>query len=259
MKKIVFLLSCLFVFLLAGCSGSDDQADTPNTSVDRTANLQPVGSSARDFLTQENFNSLVIDIVFVTGFRPSQTSINNLINFIDERTFKPGGIEVQFTEIPDTGDDEFTIQEIAAIEEEHRSLYNDGNQLAMFMFFADAPSENSSGNSVVLGAAFRNTSIVIYQSSILQLSNNNLGVTIPTIETGVLNHEMAHLFGLVDLGTPLQSDHLDAENGNHCNVPNCLMEAQIDFATGAMTMMTGDEVPVLDALCIADLQANGGK
>lgn len=261
MKKISLLITVVLSIIVAGCSGNDDSEPTPPPNQgDITANLQPVGSSARDFLTADNFNSLIIDIVHVEGFRPIDATVNNLISFIEERTFKPGGIEVQFTSIPRTGEDEFTIQEVAAIETERRTLYNEGDQLALFIFFADADSENTDGNSFTLGAAYRNTSIVIYQNTILTLAtNNNLGITRETIATGVLNHEMCHVFGLVDLGTPLLSDHLDEGNGNHCNVDNCLMEFQIDFAETAMDMMAGNVIPQLDPLCIQDLQGNGGR
>ncbi|NAS32418.1 membrane metalloprotease [Flavobacteriaceae bacterium R38] len=261
MKKILFVVG-LFSLILASCSSDDTTDETPSPvtpPANITANLQPVGTSARDFLTAENFNSIAIDIVHVEGFRPTNESINNLVSFIEERTFKPDGIRVQFTSIPSNGDNEFSIQEIAEIESERRTLYNDGDELTLFIFFADADSENSEGNSVVVGAAYRNTSMVIYESTLLRvLSNSNSGLTRTTVESGVLNHEMSHLFGLVDLGTPLQSDHLDTENGNHCNVPSCLMEFQIDFGAG-MAMMAGNVIPQLDPQCIADLQANGGR
>jgi len=262
MKKILIVIG-LFSLILSSCSSDDSDNNTSNPATptaEMIANLQPVGTSARDFLTADNFNSLVIDIVFVTGFRPSQLAVDNLVSFLEERTFKPGGIRVQLTSIPSNGDDEFSIQEIADIETERRTLYNNGDELAMFVFFADADSENSSGNSVVVGAAYRNTSMVIYENTIFNLLNNpaNAGLSRATVESGILHHEMSHLFGLVDLGTPLQSDHLDIANGNHCNVPNCLMQFQVDFGSG-MGMMAGNIIPQLDSQCIADLQANGGR
>lgn len=258
MKKIFIYTLIFALFILTACSGGDDNNGTGTNNPNAVANLQPLGSSARDFLSAENFNSLAIDIVFVQGFRPTDEAVINLVDFIEDRTFKPNGIRVQFTEIPSTGNDDFSIQEIADIENERRTLFNNGSELALYVFFADANSENSSDNSVVVGAAYRNTSMVIYQSTVLQLANNNQGITQTTIESAVLNHEMSHLFGLVDLGTPLQSDHLDEANGNHCNVPNCLMQFQIDFGIG-MEMMVGNVIPQLDPLCIQDLRANGGR
>ncbi len=257
MRKIFIYALVLVSLTLTACSGGND-SNEGNNNPNTVANLQPLGSSARDFLSAENFNSLAIDIVFVEGFRPTDEAITNLVSFIEGRTFKPGGIRVQFTQVPSTEDDSFSIQEIADIESERRTLFNNGSELALYVFFADADSESSSENSVVIGAAYRNTSMVIYQNTVLQLANNGQGITQTTIESAVLNHEMSHLFGLVDLGTPLQSDHLDEANGNHCNVPNCLMQFQIDFGLG-MQMMVGNVIPQLDPLCIQDLRANGGR
>ena len=259
MKKNLMKYITVFLFVVfIGCS--EDDNTNPNTPPNQniTANLQVTGSSARDFLTSESFNRLVIDLVYVQGFRPTNTAVDNFIAFIEERTFKPNGISVQFTEIPSPGEASLSVQEIADIETEHRTLYNNGDELALFVFFADAPSDNSSGNSVVIGVAYRNTSLAIYEGTIRDLANNSSGIQTATIESAVLNHEIAHLFGLVDLGTPLQSDHLDEENGNHCNVPSCLMEFRLDFGSG-MQMMAGNVIPQLDPLCIQDLQANGGK
>ncbi|WP_340074715.1 membrane metalloprotease [Leptobacterium sp. I13] len=256
MKKL-HVLAVLFLFLfIISCSSDNDPKDvTP--PVDRSANLQPVGSSARDLLTQNDFTSLVLEIVYVSGFRPTDQAIANLVSFINDRTFKPGGVTVEYTEVSSPNDDEFSIQEIADLETDFRVNYNEGNEIAVYIFFADAPSENTNGPSVVLGSAYRNTSIVIYESTIFEASNNNAGITSTTIESAALMHEFAHILGLVDLGTPLTSDHLDTENGNHCNVDGCLMEAQIQF--GSLDMMSNNTIPQLEALCIQDLQANGGK
>jgi hypothetical protein len=74
----------------------------------------------------------------------------------------------------------------------------------------------------------------------------------------VYNHEFGHLMGLVNLGTPLQSAHEDANSDNHCNVDGCLMFFEINGGN-VLDMMNMTAIPELDPQCIADLQANGGK
>lgn len=252
MKKILYPCILLLLWVFVGCS---DSSDDDNSNF--TANRQQVGSSARDLLTQENFDRLILDIVYVEGFRPSDTTIDNLVSFINNRTHKPGGIEIEYTVVGSTGLEEFDIQEIANIEVRERTFYNDGTTMAIYIYFADAPSENSTGNSLVLGSAYFNTSIVIYEESVRELADRRAGLSYNTVSTAVIEHEFAHLLGLVDLGTPLQSDHLDAENGNHCNVDGCLMNANIEFITP--DALGDDEVPELDPACLEDLRANGGK
>ena len=55
-------------------------------------------------------------------------------------------------------------------------------------------------------------------------NSGSIGQTSRTkLQTTVFEHELGHLLGLVDLGSPMQTNHKDAANGNHCNNTNCLM------------------------------------
>ncbi len=252
-------LSVFIVFLLISCSSNDDTSDSGVGAVDTSANLLPVGDSANQLLSSNEFRSLSIEIIFVAGFRPQQTSVNNLTEFINNRAFKPDGVDVFFSEIPSPGESSFSIQEIANLESQQRTVYNEGEDIAVSILFVDAPSEGSTSQIATLGAAYRNTSLVIYESSLRDLARqNSQGISLEAIETAVLQHEFGHIFGLVDLGSPPQSDHEDEDNTNHCNVENCLMQAQLEFSTGMMGMLELG-IPELDAQCIADLQANGGR
>ena len=69
---------------------------------------------------------------------------------------------------------------------------------------------------------------------------------------------MGHILGLVDIGSPMQTNHKDAAHGNHCNNTNCLMYYASETTDVLGFLITGN-VPVLDANCRADLTANGGK
>ncbi|MGI8601296.1 MAG: hypothetical protein ACR2KB_18720 [Chitinophagaceae bacterium] len=70
----------------------------------------------------------------------------------------------------------------------------------------------------------------------------------------LFQQEFGHLLGLVDQGTPMQQPHKDHENGSHCDNPSCLMYYAVEYPSGPANIS-----PVLDAHCIADLKANGGK
>ena len=78
------------------------------------------------------------------------------------------------------------------------------------------------------------------------------------METTVILHEFGHILGLTNFGAPQQSPHEDSANPKHCDVETCLMYYA---ATSGPSLMnnSGGTVPQLDAQCIADLQANGGK
>jgi hypothetical protein len=69
------------------------------------------------------------------------------------------------------------------------------------------------------------------------------------------------LFGLVNIdgsGTDMQTEHQDEQNGHHCDNENCLMYYAME-RSDLISQFFDESVAELDANCIADLQANGGK
>lgn len=238
------------------CSSDDSQNDPLNNT---QSNKLSVGASANDLLSDTTFSSLVVEVVYVEGFEPSQTAISNFVSFLENRTFKPNGITVQKRAISSPGLTPYTNQEIVAIEDSNRLLYNNDNQIAVWAFFADGSSANNADSGVVLGTAYRNTSFVIYQETIQQLTSGTITNTTPILESTVITHEFGHILGLTNLGTPLQTNHEDLEHPKHCNIESCLMYWKAESGNGVMSMISGGSIPQLDAQCIADLQANGGK
>lgn len=260
MKKIIFIL--LIVFQVSSCSkdANNNSDDDGNNNVPNIgANQMPTGTSANDLLSDANFTSIIVELVFVEGNAPSQTSINNFVDFLEERTFKPDGITVETRSIASPGNSPYTNQEIIEIEDANRTQYNSGNQIAVWAFFADGESSANSNSSIVLGTAYRNTSFVIYEETIQDLSNSPLEPNRDVLETTVINHEFGHILGLTNLGTDLQSDHEDSAHPKHCNVEGCLMYWSAETGSGIDNLVGLSSAPELDSQCIADLQANGGQ
>jgi hypothetical protein len=249
-----------------GCSDDSDPAGGGPGTVDRSANLLSAGASGGDILTNENFDRILIEIAHVEGFRPTSEALENLRTFLTERTFKES-IDFSFRSLPSPGEESLTLAEIAELETDNRTAYNDGNTLAIYIYFADAPSDNDEPNEglVTLGAVYRNTSMIIHETTLRDLASKSVLITLADVETTALTHEFGHLFGLVDLGTPEVNPHEDDASSNHCNVPDCLMQAQLEFGTGIMGMLENitanglNGLPALDAECIRDLQAIGGR
>lgn len=251
--------------LLLGCSKSSD-SDGNNPAVDKSANLLATGASANDILSNASYTNLLVEVSYVQNFRPSQEAMDNFLSFLLERTFKQN-IEMVYTQLPSPGEETLTLQEVANLESENRTAYNEGNTLAIYIYFADAPSDDDdeSSGSVTLGAVYRNTSMVIYEGTVRRLAaRSGALITIPDVETATLEHEFGHLFGLVDLGSPEVNPHEDSNAVNHCNVDGCLMRAELQFGSGLMKALKsrvgkGAPVPGLDPECLLDLQANGGR
>ncbi len=250
------LLFFVFLLIFIGCS-KDEVNDS--TVIDKSANLKTLGSSGNDLVSDEKFTSLKIEIVYVTGFQPTQTTLNNLKIFLENRTFKPDGISITTRAVPSSNKAPFSINEIVQIEADERTAYNAGDEIAVFIYFADGSNENDTNSRTVLGTSFRNTSMVIYGQPIQILANHTNNLERSTVESTVLNHEFGHLFGLVNMGTPMQTNHEDGESNGHCSVTNCLMAASFRFGGSMMNAIDNNTIPVLDDLCVADLQAKGGR
>ncbi|NAY92991.1 hypothetical protein GTQ34_13790 [Muricauda sp. JGD-17] len=267
MKKRKLFLPLMVMVFLFGCS-SDNETNSggTNVTIDKSANLLATGASANDLLSNNNFDQLLIEIAYVTGFRPTDEALENFENFLMQRTFKQN-IQFSFNELPSPNEETLLLDEIVDLESENRTAYNQGGTLAIYIYFADAPadSDDESEGVVSLGAVYRNTSMVIYEKTLRDLVGNSVIVTVSDVETATLNHEFGHLFGLVNLGTTPVNDHEDPDAENHCVVNGCLMRAELQFGGTMMKAMESNTskglaaVPELDAECILDLQSNGGR
>jgi len=232
MKNRILALMILFLMSLAYSKRSDDCGNTP-LKIDKTANLKTTGDSANDILSNDKFDKLLIEATYVSGFRPTATAMLNFETFLKQHSFKQD-IEVNYRELSSPNEEKLTLDEIVDLESENRTVYNDGSTLAIYIYFADAPSEDDveEENLVTLGAVYLNTSMVIYEDTIHTLANKSSLVSIADVETATLNHEFGHLLGLVNLGSLPVNDHEDPDADNHCTVDGCLMQAELQFGSG---------------------------
>lgn len=261
--RTYLILLCTAIFLTQCAKDDDGPAEMPDDF--KAANLLATGASAGDILGNANYSNLIIEAVYNPGFRPTAAAMANFVNFLQERTFKED-ISVVYRELPSTGLDEITIQQAADLEDENRTLYNEGDTMTIYIYFTDALAEGDDLQSglVTLGAVYRNTSMIIYESTVKFLGSQSSEISEADIESATLMHEFGHLLGLVNLGTPQVNVHDDPISPNHCIIDGCLMLAEIEFGAGMMGMLQsrvgkGAIVPVLDAECILDLQGNGGQ
>lgn len=258
MIRFKHLLIFLFTILLASCSTENSSDDN---GIDRSANLRLTGSSATDLLSDVKFTSINIEIVYVEGFKPNDEAIAIFKDFLETRINKPDGIKITLRSESSSNRSPFNEDDIKAVEKDYRTIYNAGDEIAVWIYFADGSKDGDTQTKVTLGSAFRNTSIIIYEKTIKEFANRNGTPNKTIIEAATLNHEFGHLFGLVDLGTEPVSDHEDQseEGKGHCKIDGCLMKASIEFGSGVVDVINGTGVPQLDQFCIDDLQSVGGK
>jgi hypothetical protein len=100
--------------------------------------------------------------------------------------------------------------------------------------------------------------MVIYGETVNDISNRLNAPDKSTVESTVVNHEFGHLFGLVNLGTPLQSAHEDSSSNGHCEVDGCLMNANVQFGTDLIDMVNSNVIPGMDEAAFRTCRLMGG-
>lgn len=251
-----FIPVFFLILLLSACTSQDP---TDDESIDRSANLKSLGTSGSELLDDDKFISIKVEVAYVTGYEPSTTTLSNLKGFLQQRTHKPGGISIFTRAVNSSGKAPFSINEIAEIEKDVRTTYNAGDEISVFIYFADGSNENDTNTKKVVGSAYRNTSMVIYGGTVNNISGRVDGPDKVTVESTVIHHEFGHLFGLVNLGAPLQSEHEDDVSKGHCDVSGCLMNANVQFGVDLIDMVDDNNIPHFDEKCLLDLAAIGGK
>jgi hypothetical protein len=211
-----------------------------------------------DFLSASDFEELIVEVQYVSGYAPSSTTISNLKSFLEQRLNKPGGITISQSAIASPGKPVLTLEDIKEIETENRSQHTNRKTLTAYFFFADGEYAENQGSSKVLGIAYGNSSMVIFEKTVQDFSGGLSQPPRSALESTVVQHEFGHILGLVNNGTPMSTAHQDTQNGHHCNNSNCLMYYTAE-TSDIIANILGGNIPSLDAKCIADLQVNGGK
>lgn len=246
-----YLLVCFYCIALLNSCKKDA---VPDLLLPHAYSNKSVGASANDLLSSDKFSALIVEINFMPGFTPDAAALNHFKTFLENTLNKQGGIEIRQRQIASSNQGTYTLNDIKAIEKNNRTVYSDGNTIGVYCLITDAPyTENN-----VLGVAYRNTSFVLMGKTI---HNNSGGIgqaSRTKVEATVLEHEFGHLLGLVNIGSPMQSDHQDHAHGNHCTDADCLMSYAAETTDVLGFLITGT-IPPLDAACKSDLQANGGK
>jgi hypothetical protein len=246
MKTILFSLLIISLF---SCQKTREVIDSldPNSLHNR-----PVGASANELLSAGKYKSLKLEIQYMTGFAPDAAAVSHLQNFLAAHLNKPNGINITMKEIAAGSDLTLSSDEVHAIEKSNRTVFSTDDEIAVYILYTNG---NYSDNNV-LGVAYRNTSAALFGKKIRENSGGLGQASRTKLEATVLEHEVSHLLGLVDLGTPMQAMH--KANGNHCSNQNCLMYYASETTDILGFLLTGN-IPALDTDCLNDLKGNGGK
>ena len=245
MKKIVlFIFITLFFFSCRKVS--NDPAYLPDSYSN-----QSVGASARDLLNAAKYTTVNIQIQYMPGYQLDTVTISNVAAYLNDLCNKPGGFNITQSQVAGSGDT-LNPEKVGILEKQNRTAYTSGSTIALYVLVTDG--YDTSGT--ILGFTFRNTSICLFGKNIFDRSGGFSEPSRISLESSVLEHELGHIMGLVNLRTPMVADHQDLAHGNHCSNPQCLMYYSIDLHT---SILHPNIIPPLDSNCRNDLHANGGK
>jgi predicted Zn-dependent protease len=255
--KIIKINHFFFLFLslvIISCNSDDDITNPINET--KAENLKPLGTSASDLLSQNTYASLTVELAYNSGYRPTQETIDDFKIFLENRVYKPDGITFVETEVSSPFVDSQTLDDIKEIENEQRNYYTLEDDITVFIYFTQAKASTDTNTAVTLGTAYLNTSIVVYEKTIRDVSISQ-NTSLYLLEETTLQHEFGHLFGLVNIqDDDIHSEHEDLAHKKHCIIENCVMYYESNLSSSLRNKVS---VPVLDQLCIEDLQAKGGK
>lgn len=249
MKIYQFVLSASLIVLLSHCKKDDSNNSSAN---------QSVGSFANAYLSDNRYTSLDIEVLYEAGMPTETGSMDSVKAFLQKRLNKKGGINIYLKEIPDQQQSTYQLEKIKQIEKTYRTVKNNINTLSASYFYAKGSYANDNNQNKTIGIAYGSSSIVIFAETIQKMSGGFGQASTATVEQSVMKHEFGHLLGLVNVGTPMVNNHQDSAHGKHCNNDNCLMYWTIENGD-FISNLIGSSPLQLDANCITDLRANGGK
>src|SRR4030095_9905219 len=128
MKKTAWVLTLILFFTACSKSGSD-YVNNPDAPV--YLHSSPVGASAKELLTSSTYQSLKIEILYMTGFAPDAAAISHLQSTLADVLNKPSGIKIVTKEIPGSSSGNFTVNDIISIEKNNRTAFTTGGEIAV--------------------------------------------------------------------------------------------------------------------------------
>lgn len=205
------LLACALAALVlsAGCT------NPLQPQGDRTG----PGDRAGDYLKPSPYRSILVELDVVNGAEPEQGAIGLMEQRLEQATGKPVEV-VRSGGLPGLGaNHRYTRDDIVRLEAANRAQFSQGDRAVIYVMWLDGAFEDDNSERKILGAAYRGSAVAMFQANLKAASKTGpLDLTRPTllaVQQAVAVHEMGHLLGLVNLGTPMVTPHEDPDSRGH--------------------------------------------
>jgi hypothetical protein len=250
-KICIAIIALSLVFSQQSCTKDND--DSQIGTKDGFNYGKAPGNNAQDYVSDDVYSALSVQILYMPDAKPTNGALNNLESFLEEFLDKDE-IQLVVTEIKSENNESYSVDDLREIERDNRKVFNSENSFSASMLFVDADFSGNTGEGKVLGVAYNNTSMAVFEKTLQDNAGGLFQPSLTTVETTVMNHEFGHLMGLVNNGAPLTSDHHDSDRGAHCTESDCLMYFAVE-GSDFITNLRGGNIPSLDAQCQNDLNS----
>jgi hypothetical protein len=187
-----------------------------------------LGSHAKAYLSDSDYDRILVEIDHVEGHEPSQQAKDTLINRLYSVCDKDDIIILPpkpFTSSRST----YSLDDIKNLEKEHRDYHDQKPDITAYILYLDGEYYD---NENALGVAYGPSSIVIFKEKIdkipIPIWGPAVGLTTSDYETSVIVHEFGHLLSLVNIGYESERGHEDPGHDNHCTHEDCVMYYAIE-------------------------------
>lgn len=247
------------LFLLPACGRDAAKAAPPSLESPGDDYLRP-GDLALDYVTDDRFTSLLVEVDFVEGATPTEEALERLEEVLRLRLRKPGGVRAVIdTEIPALEARRlWRDRDIRALELAYRHHFSGEphapEEAVLWVVYLGGASEHDADGRA-LGLAIGSSQIAVFAESV---AASVLPEERVAAEALTLVHEAGHIFGLVNNGVPMGRDHEDPLHPYHDaegSDPGCVMH----FAIESGSLLDLEDTPLdFGPRCRRDLQAVGG-
>ncbi len=136
LKNKAFLFFIIFFSVVfSNCNKKDIITNLPSINTD---NNKIVGASSNDLLSTAKFSSLKIEIQYMPGYQADASAVNNTVDFLKSLMNKSSGITVTQQQLTASGKSSLSLNDIATVEQQNRTAFNNGSQMDVYILIADA-------------------------------------------------------------------------------------------------------------------------
>jgi hypothetical protein len=257
MNKALTLVFIATIFLSA-CRKPQVGIVSPVIDPNAVYDNRAAGASANDILNAKKYGKIRLEFSCASLHMLDQEVMDDVKAYMQQYCNKPNGVDIYAKNLLQLGNN-LSVNDLYTIERSWRQYYTgrqgEVNHISIYILVTDGTYTNEN----VLGIAYRNTAICLFDGKITSSipAENEEGRN--TVRKLVIKHELGRLMGLVNSGTAMQTIHEDEVYRKTCSNPKCLMHHTVATTELFNTLTNGAFIPELDENCKNDLVGNGGK